>query len=449
MLFRKLTMIAAGASLLAFPADEVQADSRDFAAGIVAGVVGSAIVRNAQKPRRVVRKSTQKVYKKPGISQAQRAENREVQTSLNYFSFPAGSPDGIFGRKTRSAVSGYQTFLGYPATGQLTQFEKDFLLQSYHRAIAGGAATVALIASDPLGPRGLLIRYRDEAAGTVAVRAPAPAPALPVTQEPEQPTTVAQPLAPQTPPATVVAAAPQPAAPALPNFLGTTEVASLASHCNQVSLITSTNGGFITEANLVDASFALNEQFCLARTYAIAEGEKLISAVQGFTPQQIAQQCESLGPTMAPHVAALSLKPAAQVSAEVGQFVLASGMAPAQLAGTAKICLSVGYRTDDMDVAVGSALLLSSLGQPVYAELMGHHLSQGFGVTKRVDLSQAWYQVGLDAVDQGATPVFNPGDNSRNALLRKAVFQGNGQAQAGTAPTVQPAAALPSFGIQN
>lgn len=456
MFLKNFTMVCAATAVMAVQPTPVEADGRDFAAGLAAGVIGSAIVRNA-KPKRTVRRSTTRVYKQPRratISNAQRAENREVQTALNYFGFPSGAPDGVFGKRTRAAVSSYQAHLGYPATGQLTQYEKNFLQQSYHRAIAGGAVTTQAIAANPLGPRGLLNQYRDQAAGVVTATAPvAVAPQATTTVVAVQPQVLPLQQGTTTTTTTTVSAGAAGAATgaALPNFLGTTEAVSLASHCNQVSLITSTNGGFTTEASLVDASFALNEQFCLARTYAIAEGEKLIASVQGFTSAQIEQQCAGFGPALAPHVAALSLKPAEAVAADVGKFVLGSGMAPAQLAGTAKICLSVGYRTDNMDVAVGSALLLSTLGQPAYGELMGHHLAQGFGVTKRPDLSQAWYEMGLKAVEQGAIPVFNPGDPSRSALLRKAVYSStaNQQSQLGVQPQVQPASALPTFQIQN
>ena len=85
----------------------------------------------------------------------------------------------------------------------------------------------------------------------------------------------------------------------------------------------------------------------------------------------------------------------------MSEFLLASGMSPSQLSGTAKICLSVGYRTDDMDVALGSALVLVALGEGVYGELMGHHLTQGFGTSRRPDLALAWYEMGLEAVDSG------------------------------------------------
>jgi hypothetical protein len=42
----------------------------------------------------------------------------------------------------------------------------------------------------------------------------------------------------------------------------------------------STNGGFVTLATLSDPAFALKEQFCLARTYAI-EDDKRLAATAG------------------------------------------------------------------------------------------------------------------------------------------------------------------------
>jgi len=232
----------------------------------------------------------------------------------------------------------------------------------------------------------------------------------------------------------------EPAAPSLPSFMGSGAVTvSLASHCNKVSLMTNTNGGYTSAAAMTDAGFALGEQFCLARTYAMASGEDLAGQIAGFTPQQIAEQCQAFGPVLKDHVSALSLKPRDEVLQGVQGFVLASGMAPAQLAGTAKICLGVGYTTDQMDVAIGSALLLTALGEKGYAELPGHHLSQGFGASMRPDLALGWYEMGLDAVQAGGT-VFAPGLPDRTELIRKAAYTIGGRAD-----LVAPPAVLPVF----
>jgi len=87
---------------------------------------------------------------------------------LNYFGFPAGTPDGVLGRNSRSAISNYQFLLGEPATGRLSLPQKDFMLTSYSRAIAGGYSTTQLIAKTPRGASGLLLIYKKEAVGQSA-----------------------------------------------------------------------------------------------------------------------------------------------------------------------------------------------------------------------------------------------------------------------------------------
>jgi len=269
-------------SIAIAPADRVEADAGDFIAGaIIGGIVGA----NAKKQRRSTKRTYRKTSKKRRSTIPSTQEGRNIQASLNYFGFPAGAVDGQLGRKTRNAVSNYQAYLGYPVTGNLTEFEKNLLISSYNRAQAGGYAVTQQVANTPDGTRGLLKTYRAEMAGQAATTTVAIAP-QPV---PVAPTVVA--VAPQTAPAAgglgtaaglaaAVAPAAAPAAAGLPNFLGAGTQASLASHCNTVSLITNTNGGFTTLATMTDANTALNEQFCLARTYAIAKSEELVSQIQ-------------------------------------------------------------------------------------------------------------------------------------------------------------------------
>lgn len=400
----------------------------DVGDAIVGGIIGGVIVNEAAKNRQRQQVQTRKVYRASPTYSAERAEAREVQTALNYFGFPAGNPDGVLGRQSRTAISQYQAHLNYPVTGYLSEYEKGFLLTSYQRAMAGGPVTNQQIAANPMGSRGLLLTYRDEAAGVYA-QAPAavvPAAPAPAAVEPEAPATLAR------------------APAALPNFGGaaTTERVSLASHCNGVSLVTNTNGGFVTLASMADPDVVLNEQFCLARTYAIAQGEALTASIQGVSASEIATQCQAFGPVMASHVSALATTPSGMVLKGVSEFARSTGMTPDQLANTSRICLSVGYRTDDLDVAMGSALLLVSLGIQPYAELMGHHLETGFGTAQRPDLATDWYTMALDAVDAGQPAVFAPGQPERTALIRAAALGVPGP------ETVQPAAsALPSFKI--
>ncbi|HEX9856728.1 MAG TPA: peptidoglycan-binding domain-containing protein [Paracoccaceae bacterium] len=436
----KFNRIASGcliATLAAVPAQQAAADGDALVGGIIGGIIGGAIVNEASRNRKATTTHRSTATARTSVSSAQREANREVQVALNYFGYPVGTPDGAIGPKSRAAISQYQVLLGYPATGQLTEYERTVLVTSYHRAVAGGPLVAQSVSTHPMGLRGLLLMQRDEMAGivpqpgaapgimaTAPQIVPEPAPALPVLATAPEP------------------AAPEAAAPGLPSFMGTGMAqVSLASHCNKVSLLTNTNGGYTSAAAMTDANFALGEQFCLARTYAMASGEELAASVPGFTPQQIAEQCHAFGPVLKDHVAALSLKPRDEVLAGVSGFVLSSGMAPAQLAGTAKICLGVGYTTDAMDVAIGSALLLVALGEKGYAELPGHHLSQGFGAAARPDLALGWYEQGLEANQAGHT-VFAPGLPDRMDLIRKAAYTINGRSD-----LIETAPALPVFAV--
>ncbi|WP_417272700.1 peptidoglycan-binding domain-containing protein [Celeribacter halophilus] len=450
MQFKHFVSAALASAMVLGTSSRVQADGGDFIAGaVIGGLLGAASQQQKKK-------TTTTTSYRPRLPSTQ--EGKEIQASLNYFGFNAGTVDGQLGQKTRNAVSSYQAYLGYPVTGKLTPFEQELLISSYTRAQAGGAQTAQLAAANPEGTRGLLKQYRAEMASGGATMAGGTVTAVPGT------TVVVNPAVPQGQ-ATVMAAAPAATAPAttgsmpafaaaqpdtgaMPNFMGNGATVSLASHCNKVSLLTNTNGGFVTEASMTDPNLALNEQFCLARTYAISTGEDMIAKVQGFTADQIASQCQGFAPTMSAQVAALSIKPRDQVLTDTSAFVLNSGMSPAQLASTAKICLSVGYRTDDMDVALASSLVLVAVGERAYGELLGHHLSQGVGVTRRPDLAQDWYADSLSAIDAGMPAVFAPGQPERQGLLRKASMSLNGAVIPEPAPVVPAStSALPSFSV--
>lgn len=452
-MFTKRIAVAFVATTVAIaPAHNASADVGDgIVGGLVGGAISGIIVNESAKHRERQRAQPRVVYKKvPRTYSPARAHVRENQVALNYFGFPAGTPDGVRGRNTRNAVSQYQAHMNYPITGYLTEYERQFLVSSYHRAISSGVTTSQIIAQRGQGTRGLLHAYRDEATGVTTANVNTGATNMALAAQPAAP----QPAAPQpaaTAPEPTVAAAT--GGSALPNLLGdaTTAGPSLASHCSRVSLTTTSNGGFVTQASMTDPVFALSEQFCVARSFAIADGEELASRVDGLNAASLEQQCAGFGPAMKPHLTALSLKPQEAVIADVGNFILESGMAPAQLAGTARICLSVGYRTDNMDVALGSALLLTALGEGGYAELLGHHLNEGFGAARRPDLALAWYQSGLDAVERTGKPVFVPNNQERTGLVRAAVLHSNGLGGKSLDLTggngAQPAASLPSFTI--
>ena len=158
---KRIATFCTAAALIAAQTAPASTDFGDaLVGGVVGGVIGGAIVNEANKKK-------QKTYAAPSVSSAQRAQNAEVQTSLNYFGYPAGTPDGVLGARSRRAIADYQMTLGYPGTGYLTDYERSHLVASYHRAIAGGAATAQAAATNPMGMRGLLVTWRDEAMGIV------------------------------------------------------------------------------------------------------------------------------------------------------------------------------------------------------------------------------------------------------------------------------------------
>lgn len=420
MTHKHLTAAVVAASLAVLPAAPAIARGGDAVVGaIIGGIIGGAIANEANKAKKKP-VATKNASKTPSVSSGQRDDNRRVQSALNYFGFAAGTPDGVMGQNSRRAVSDFQRVMGYPVTGQLTQFEHDFLLESHRRAEAGGSNTLALIAQNPNGAVGLLVAWRDELAGGAA--GPGVVAAAP---QPDTRMVAVTPAAPPPAPAPAAPAAPVAvAAPVLPSFGAPAPAGavSLTSHCNQVSLVTGTNGGYATLASMTDPDQALNEQFCLARTYAITTGEGLLAQIPGTSPATVADQCKAFGPVMAGPVAALGIEAPSAVLGRVQGVIASTGMAPAQLASTAEICLSVGYRTDDMGVAVGSALLLAGLGQGAYGELLGHHLMRGFGTSANPALAKSWFQIGLDSLDAGQAPVFAPGQPERADLIRAVVF---------------------------
>lgn len=506
--------------------------SDNLGAALLGGIVGGAIINEVNRNKR---RNTGTNYS------AARAQNRETQVSLNYFGFPAGTPDGVMGRKSRSAIMQYQVHMGFPATGQLTSYERDFLVSSYNRAQVGGPQVIKAM-QGPNGVRGLLHTWRDEAAGvrsassgysglpievsdavdeiaasadpsaeqllqrsgfmrladlngdgrndyildtshsgssfwcgasrcTVMVFASTPqgyqrndfvASGVTTasfschqgvcrvndTQTAAAPSQVAPAPAPQQQSGTVMASAAGQAGAAIPMFAAPAapaQTASLASYCSKVSLLTSSNGGYMTVSNLTDPDIALGEQFCLARSYALSSGEAAVANLPNVSTAQVDSQCDGFGPAVQPFLARLGADSSQALLADVQKFVLQSNMSLEQLSNTATICMFSGYRRDNLEIAMGSALIMVAIGKRPYAELIGHHLSQGFGAAKGANAAQDWYGLAVAALEGGAEPVFSPGQPERVALIKAASAGLGGGALAQPVPASSSALALPSF----
>ena len=531
---------ALATAMVAAPVTRASADAGNLVGGIVGGIIGGALVNSANK------RPTQRVYVKPtyvnpGYSVTRQA-NRETQTALNYFGYPAGTPDGVLGSKSRAAASAYQAYMSFPITGNLNQFERDILIGAYTRGISGGYDTTQLIARDPDGVKALLVAQRDiMTGGNTPPRRTAGYAGLPLEvsdavdeiaessdPSPEQllqrsgfiqladlngdgnndyildtsfagssfwcnsaqcktlvfvstpngyarndllqanpipasfncvgsscviakPETNTETMMVSTQPVPEVSIIPETSLTsggALPLFNVPTATVSLASHCAKVGMLTNANGGYTNTATMTDPKMVLNEQFCLARAYAMDTEQKMIASM-GVTTAQVDGQCRQYGDALKGYVSAFGVKSRGDVMRDVGSFVLSSGMDAAQLNATAKICLGAGYRLDDMNIAIGTGLLLVVLGEAPYGELMGHHLTLGFGAGERVDLAMPWYGEAMSAIDNGTPAVFAPDQYERTALVQDAV----GAMAGGGKPVLKPIetsgikAKLPTFGV--
>lgn len=233
----------------------------------------------------------------------------------------------------------------------------------------------------------------------------------------------------------------------LPVFNTAPTQKSLSSFCSKVSLLTSSNGGFTRASDVGDPNFAISEQFCLTRTYAVAAGEDLMATIQGADQATVEKQCDAFGKSLAAQVGALSSQPATGVLGGVNQLILNSGMTAEQLRTTAKICMASGYKTDRMPPALGGALLLIGLGERAYAELVGHHLHGGFGTAKSTDMALTWYEMAFKALDGGQAPVFAPTQPERIDVVRKAAMALLGQEGAATVPASGDEGAMPVFSV--
>jgi peptidoglycan hydrolase-like protein with peptidoglycan-binding domain len=428
MIGRLLTTGCVAAALALSPAERAEADAGEFIGGaIIGGIIGYAAGQN--QGQRTTATGTRVV--RPGIPPTQ--EGRETQVALNYFGYDAGTVDGQIGPGTRAAIERYQASMGYPVNGrEFPSYQFDFLMDGFYWATQqGGAQQTGL-----RGPQ-LLYAYRDSLSGG-PVQSVTPAPQV----QPPATTVIVNPGQTNAPASTVVTAGDG----QLPNLFANNQPRmSLANACNAVMLQTSSNGGYVTLASMTDPDHALSEQFCVARTYAMAQGEGLMGQITGLSQAQIAEQCGSFTTMLSGEIDRVSLIETVALSSEMQQFALNTGIAPADLAATSRVCLAIGYAQDDMRMAVGSALMLVALGEPAYGELLGHHLREGFGTNVRPDLALGWYDAAITALEQGATPAFMPGQPERTALLRAATLQVGG---APTAVVPQPVATLPTFTVE-
>ena len=330
---------------------------------------------------------------------------RQVQTALNYFGFDAGYVDGQVGPATRAAAARYQAALGYPVNGNsFPEDQAQYLIGAYRWATTGGQAQTGLSGTP------LLVAFGTTQGGTVA-------PAVAGATGPGSNTT------------TIISGGPLPVPTAsasgagpVPNlFAGASGAPALSQRCDAVALQGQANGGMMTLSNLSNPGFALSEQFCIARASAVTQARDLTDAVPDLTQDQIRTQCLAFSDAVAGQTALIATTMPAQATTSAQGFAYSTGIPQPELAATARVCLGLGYAADDMQMALGAALVLVAVGEPAYGEMIAHHLREGFGVPADAYRANAWYETTLNAMLTGAPAVFSPADAGRLPLIRQAV----------------------------
>lgn len=382
--------------------------------GFVAGAALGALLNNQiGKNQRAQKQQKQR----SSISNYQRQQNREVQASLNGFGFNVGAADGSLGPRSRAGISEYQNYMGWQPTGRLDDWQRSQLVGAHQRLQAGGGAAYPEVVANE-GTRGLLKAFADpnyanrfrNNGGLVdnvqnnngvvdrnannggfnnnagVQQAQAPLSIAPITFGAQQ------------------------------------AVTSMASHCELVSGMTQANQGVILANNINDPEQALGEQFCEARAFSITQSQGLISQT-GQNEDVFAGQCSQIAQAMAPAIAQIGtgdVKLVATQAQQVAGSVFQGNMQTAAAYG--QICLGLGYRQDDAQMALGGAASMLAAGQMPYSEIMGHHLRWGFGTAKSPAASTGWYQTAIASMEQGAQPVFVPSKTAeRNAIIKASI----------------------------
>ena len=458
-LFRMKHLLVAGltAALATVGAERANADFHGAVGGLILGCATGLLNCN-QKPQQQKRTTTQRP--KNTMSAAQRQQNKDVQSALNAFNFPVGGVDGSLGPKSRSAIGNYQSYMGWGATGYLDDYQRNTLVDSYRKLQYGaGSAYPNMIARE--GPRGLLrtalnpqypAQYGDAvpgmnqnrqvAGGAGQVTAPVPQPAFPNTGTQRVVTPQVPVTTPQQPPqggGQVISEPQQQTIAKLPQLnLRGVAPASVASRCELVEL-TSQAQGVIVAGNITDPNQALSEKFCDARSFAITQSQFKLSQIS-VSETEMAGSCGQIETAMSSALPGLATDTPQAALAKVSQIGTQLGLSdPGTAAIYGEICLGMGYRQDNAEMALTGALILTAAGRTPYGEIVGHHLREGFGVTKAADASVPWYNDAMGALSQGAAPAFEPSTTAERILvIRSALEQGGLRADVQSLPPLVP-----------
>lgn len=323
-----------------------------LAGGLIGGVIGGMIGAHIANNNRGTPQRSQPAARPraPQISAAQREENRKIQVSLNHMGCEAGTPDGVFGRRTQAAVLCFQRKIEVAQTGSLTRQQREMLVSYYASAQTPGPAPQAAGLQGPVtgGAGGLLDALRN-----TPQPAPVPEP-VPVPQ-----TTLAVAAVPVADPAAALCGTGAPAA--LPGTRAPLQTA------------------------LVDGIPAVG--FCGLRAALIGTARRS-AADLGTDLATLREQCALLAQVTAP-VADSTGTPAEVMQEAAG--IVGPMVADAEAAvQSARMCAGIGYETADPALAEAASLFGAAAGDPSLLEVPGWHRVFGLGGAADRAAGGAW-----------------------------------------------------------
>lgn len=433
---KRICASVVAASMVVIPVERAQA-------GDAAKILGATILTLGAAE--LIRKNKRPYYGGGYVDTAQRQENRQVQSALNYFGYHVGVVDGSIGPRSRAAISQYQAQMGFNPDGGLDVYERQFLLNSHQRALASAHVPPYNQIMATQGPSGLLRSFRNEELGidtaqrgTYPGGAPAPVPMpAPVPIQPDL--RRSEHVAPPTIPVPVPVPPTRSDINMLPSFPAPAISRSMSEHCNEINVLTAANGGISTAERMGDAAFALSEQFCLARTHAISASARIAEGLPGLTEAAIKARCDGLTGVLESRMGTVDSAAPETVLAGISEVLSESGLGAEQALLSGEICLGTGYRSEDAKMAMASALLLSAAGRPAFGEMVSHHLREGFGgKTGAAGVPGQWMARAVDAARQDSRTALG---QSADRLAVLSAAQDSGDAT--------PVAALPVFGTSN
>ncbi|MEL7113286.1 MAG: hypothetical protein AAGK93_10170 [Pseudomonadota bacterium] len=144
-------------------------------------------------------------------------------------------------------------------------------------------------------------------------------------------------------------------------------------------------------------------------------------------------------PALASIVASVSDGSVTDAVQGAAEFVQRTGQDPVQMSGIARVCLGVGYRRDQQDLAIGSAVLLTALEEVTYAEYAGYHVALGLGAAQNNVRARSWFELAMQSEPNTLTE-FEARATDRRNTLQSAVTHGGSKGSASAAP-------IPSFSV--